>query len=225
MNFSDFFEALGVPAFGTKVCEPVNCGAGLAIEDGISGGADDSYMVVIGDVTPKMFRDFLSALADTGRKETFHREINGNIFSEFAEENRIIYTYFTREAEQARVIIDNASCPLSEMNDNEPDVRGDTALMQFSLKYGSMVRYHSCDCGMLYVLRLRDNSVIIIDGGEIEQATEEACDEFMRRLEDLTNTEKGGKIRVAAWICTHNHDDHMDVFTKLLKREKDVLCV
>ena len=225
MNFSEFFESIGVPAFGTKVCEPVNCGAGLAIEDSVSGGADDSYMVVIGDVTPKMFRDFLASLASSGRKETFHREVNGNIFSEFAEENRIIYTYFTREAEQARVIIDNASCPLSEMNDNEPDVRGDTALMQFSLKYGSMVRYHSCDCGMLYVLRLRDNSVIIIDGGEIEQATEEACDEFMRRLEDLTNTEKGGKIRVAAWICTHNHDDHMDVFTKLLKREKDILCV
>ena len=68
MNFSDFFEALGVAAFGTKTGEPINCGAGLAIEDGISGGADDSYMVVIGDVTPKMFRDFLSALADTGRK-------------------------------------------------------------------------------------------------------------------------------------------------------------
>ena len=173
MNFSDFFEALGVAAFGTKTGEPINCGAGLAIEDGISGGADDSYMVVIGDVTPKMFRDFLASLASSGRKETFHREVNGNIFSEFAEENRIIYTYFTREAEQARVIIDNASCPLSEMNDNEPDVRGDTALMQFSLKYGSMVRYHSCDCGMLYVLRLRDNSVIIIDGGEIEQDVRE----------------------------------------------------
>ena len=123
MNFSEFSESIGVPAFGTKVCEPVNCGAGLAIEDGISGGADDSYMVVIGDVTPKMFRDFLASLASSGRKETFHREVNGNIFSEFDEENRIIYTYFTRETEQARVIIDNASCPLSEMNDNEPDVR------------------------------------------------------------------------------------------------------
>ena len=96
MNFSEFFESIGVSAFGTKVCEPVNCGAGLAIEDGISGGADDSYMVVIGDVTPKMFRDFLASLASSGRKETFHREVNGNIFSEFAEENRIIYTYFTR---------------------------------------------------------------------------------------------------------------------------------
>ena len=59
MNFSDFFEALGVPALGTKVCEPVNCGAGLAIEDGISGGADDSYMVVLDGVTSKMFRDCL----------------------------------------------------------------------------------------------------------------------------------------------------------------------
>ncbi len=225
MNFSEFFEFIGVPAFGTKVCEPVNCGAGLAIEDGINGGADDSYMVVLGDVTPKMFRDFLASLVSSGRKETFHREVNGNIFSEFAFDGRIIYTYFTREAEQARVIIDNASCPVSEMDDNEPHVHGDTALMQFSLKYGKMVRFHSCDCGMLYVMRLRDNSVIIIDGGEIEQATEDACDEFMRRLEDLTNTEKGGKIRVAAWICTHNHDDHMDVFIKLLKREKDVLCV
>ena len=225
MNFSEFFETIGVPAFGTKVCEPVNCGAGLAIEDGINGGADDSYMVVLGDVTPKMFRDFLASLASSGRKETFHREVNGNIFSEFAFGGRIIYTYFTREAEQARVIIDNASCPVSEMDDNEPHVHGDTALMQFSLKYGKMIRSHSCDCGMLYVMRLRDNSVIIIDGGELEQATEDACDEFMRRLEDLTNTEKGGKIRVAAWICTHNHDDHMDVFIKLLKREKDVLCI
>ena len=225
MNFGEFFETIGVPAFGTKVCEPVNCGAGLAIEDGINGGADDSYMVVLGDVTPKMFRDFLASLASSGRKETFHREVNGNIFSEFAFGGRIIYTYFTREAEQARVIIDNASCPVSEMDDNEPHVHGDTALMQFSLKYGKMIRSHSCDCGMLYVMRLRDNSVIIIDGGEIEQATEDACDEFMRRLEDLTNTEKGGKIRVAAWICTHNHDDHMDVFIKLLKREKDVLCI
>ena len=68
MNFSDFFEALGVAAFGTKTGEPINCGAGLELEDSVSGGADDSYMVVIGDVTPKMFRDFLSALADTGRK-------------------------------------------------------------------------------------------------------------------------------------------------------------
>ena len=176
-------------------------------------------MLVLEDVTAKGFRDFLSALAATGRAETFRREFNGNIFAEFKNGDRIIYTYLTAEKQQARIILDNSSCPLAEMNDTEDDVRGDTALMQFSLRYGDMVRYHSCDCGMLYALRLRDNSVIVVDGGEMEQATEDACDEFMARLEAMTNTEKGGNIRIAAWLCTHNHDDHMDVFLKILKRE------
>lgn len=68
MNFSEFFESIGAPAFGTKVCEPVNCGAGLELEDSVSGGADDSYMVVLGDVTPKMFRDFLASLASAAAR-------------------------------------------------------------------------------------------------------------------------------------------------------------
>ncbi len=225
MTTAEFIAKLGVQITGKILGEPINCGAGLSIENETDGGADDSYILISGDVTSKMYRDFIASLEATGRKKTFHREINGNIFVEFENGKNIIYTYYTAETQLARVIIDNASSPLSEMDDNADDVRGNTALMQFSLKYGKMLRYASCDCGMLYVLRLRDNSVIIIDGGEIEQSTEEACDEFMRRLEDLTQTQKGGKIRVSAYICTHNHDDHMDFFIKLLKREKDVLEV
>lgn len=225
MTTEEFISALGVPLFGTVYGEPINCGAGLAIEDNINGGADDSFILLLSDVTAKMFRDFLSSLAATGRKETFHRETNGNIFSEFQNDGHIIYTYFTAETGLARIILDNSSSPLSEMNNMADDVRGDTALMQFSLRYGKMIRFVSCDCGMLYAMRMRDNSVIIIDGGEIEQCTEDACDEFMRRLEELTETPKGEKIRVSTYICTHNHDDHMDFFIKLLKRERNVLCV
>lgn len=225
MTVDEFITLLGVPAFGTVVGEPINCGAGIEIETEENGGTDDSYMLIAGDVTSKMFRDFLAALAATGREETFHRETNGNIFSEFSNGDGIIYTYFTKETAMARIILDNSSDSLSEMNNMSDDIRGNTALMQFSLHYGKMVRFHTCDCGMLYVMRMRDNSVIIIDGGEIEQATEDACDEFMSRVEELTNTPKGEKIRVSAYICTHNHDDHMDFFIKLLKREKDVLEV
>lgn len=225
MTLEEFISKLKAPAFGTILCQPINCGAGLSIDDEINGGEDDSYMLVLGDVTSKMYRDFLSSLAKADHKETFHREFNGNIFAEFADDDKIIYTYYTAETMLARIIIDNASSPLSEMNDTADDVRGDTALMQFSLRYGKMIRFYSCDCGMLYVMRMRDNSVIIIDGGEIEQCTEEACDEFMSRLEELTGKKKGEKIRVSAYLCTHNHDDHMDFFIKLLKREKDVLSV
>lgn len=225
MTLDEFISVLGVPTVGTVMGEPINCGSGLSQDNEFNGGEDDSYILVLGDVTAKMFRDFLASLTAAGHKESFHRETNGNIFSEFADENKIIYTYYTAETMLARIIIDNASSPLAQMNDTSDDVRGDTALMQFSLHYGKMIRFHSCDCGMLYALRMRDNSVIIIDGGEIEQSTEDACDEFMRRLENLTGKEKGEKIRVSAYICTHNHDDHMDFFIKLLKRENDVLDV
>lgn len=224
MKTQEFWSRINAVPFGRAACEPLNCGAGLEIENE-NGSKEDSYMLVLEDVGALDFRAFLANMAESGRTETFHREFNGNIFVEFANGCEIIYTYFTFEKRQARIIIDNSSSPLSEMNDTEPDVRGDTQLMQFSLHYGEMIRFHSCNCGMLYALRLRDNSVIIVDGGEMEQATEDACDEFMARLEDMTNTEKGGKIRIAAWLCTHNHDDHMDVFLKILKRERERLIL
>lgn len=225
MTLTEFTDKLGVPLFGRPLCEPLNCGAGLAIDDSENGGKDDSYMLVLGDVSIKQYRDFLDNLIGLGREQTFRRDDCGNIFAEFKNDGSLIYTYYTGATETARIIFDNASCPFTEMQNKSPQLRKDTALMQFSLQYGSMIPGYSCDCGMLYTLRMRDNSLIIIDGGEIEQATDEACDEYMERLRELTQTENGEKIRVSAYICTHNHNDHMDFFIKLLKREKDTLDV
>lgn len=219
MDLSEFEKELGVKTCGEPLCEPLNCGSGLEIET-LDGSSEDSFILISRCNSAFEFNEFLKTLKSTGRTESFHRETNGNIFSEFSGEGRkLVYTYYTAEKHEARVILDSVSLPVASYDDTEKDVRGDTALMQFSLRYGRMIRGYSCDCGMLYVLRLRDNSVIIVDGGEREQATDDACDEFMCRLEELTGAEKGGKIRVAAWFCTHNHDDHMDVFVKLLRRE------
>ena len=74
MRTDEFWALLGVDKFGRAACEPLNCGAGLAIEDE-HGSSEDSYMLVLEDVTAKGFRDFLSALAATGRAETFRRSL------------------------------------------------------------------------------------------------------------------------------------------------------
>lgn len=226
MTVSDFFAVLGVNEFGAEASGVLNCGAGMSLENEENGGDDDSFMIVRSGVDGKVFKKFLKNIENTGRKELFHREFNGNIFSQFENGEHYIYTYYIDSLGEARIILDNSTgCSASEADNRSEAQREGTALMQFSLKYGKMIPGFSCDCGMLYALRLRDNSVIIIDGGEREQATEDACDEFMDRLYDLTNTENGGKIRVSAYICTHNHDDHMDFFIKLLRREKDVLIL
>ncbi len=226
MTVEKFFSVLGVNKFGMKGSEVLNCGAGMSAEDKKNGGDDDSFMIVRTDTDGRAFRKFLKELEASGRKETYHREFNGNIFSQFENGEHYIYTYYIDSLGEARIILDNSSdCPVSGADNTNAEQTEGTALMQFSLKYGKMIPGFSCDCGMLYALRLRDNSVIIIDGGEREQTTEDACDEFMERLYGLTNTKKGEKIRISAYICTHNHDDHMDFFIKLLRREKDVFIL
>lgn len=221
MTLNEFTKDLGVPLFGKPLGEPINCGGGMSL----SGNSEDSYILILGDVSSKAFRKFLVELTQTGRKQTFHRELCGNIFAEFQNSDKTIYTYFTAEAKTARIIFDNASTPLAEAWDYSPDIRENTALMQFSLHYARRIDGRSSNRGMLYTLRLRNNSIVIIDGGVLMQATEEACDEYMERIRELTDTKKGEKIRVSAYICTHKHRDHMDFFTKLLKREKDTLEV
>ena len=94
MTTAEFIAKLGVQITGKILGEPINCGAGLSIENETDGGADDSYILISGDVTSKMYRDFIASLEAKGRKKTFHREINGNIFVEFENGKNIIYTYF-----------------------------------------------------------------------------------------------------------------------------------
>lgn len=224
MTTEQFLAELGVKLPGEVMCAPVNCGAGLAIETD-TGSDEDSFMLVTENTDAHAFRAFLKELSENGRHETFHREYNGNIFAEFENNIGVLYTYFTAELKTARIILDRVSTPLADFSFDVKGSRNDTALMQFALKYGKMIRHKSCDCGMFYALRLRDNSLIIIDGGESEQATEEACDEITERLYGMTGQDRSEKLRIALWICTHNHDDHMDVFTKLLRREHEHLVL
>ena len=40
-------------------------------------------------------------------------------------------------------------------------------------------------------------------------------------MHDITGTPEGGVIRIAGWFGTHAHDDHMDMFSHLLKLHHD----
>ncbi len=225
MTTTDFITELGIAVPGKIISEPVNCGAGLSYENENGVSDEDSFMLVTENVSAHEYRDFLNELKQNGREETFYREYNGNIFSELTNGKGLIYTYYTGALNTARVIFDRVSTPLSDFEYRVEETRDDTLLMQFALKYGKMIRHKSCDCGMLYALRLRDNSLVVIDGGESEQATEEACDEIMERFYAMTGQDRNEKLRISLWVCTHNHDDHMDVFVKLLRREREKITL
>lgn len=70
----------------------------------------------------------------------------------------------------------------------------------------------------LYSSERRIIAVVVGYGKKIIAAGAIGCGNILGVMRSV------GKIRVHMQVA-HNHDDHMDVFTKLLKREKDVLCV
>ncbi len=81
------------------------------------------------------------------------------------------------------------------------------------------------NCGMLNLIKLADNSVIIIDGGGNDQMSDKARDGLMTFLREITGTKSGEKIRIACWLITHDHTDHFQGFTRFLVKYHDQVTV
>ena len=152
------------------------------------------------------------------------REENEGVYIEFDTPDGIIYAYYIRHSREMRVIIDKSGLSPSRLSDSEEGFEP-VLIAQYGLYYGKMVRMVTSDCGMCYFIRLPDNRLIMVDGGEAEQCTEPAMKDILAVMRRLTQTENGGKIVIAAWLCTHAHDDHMDMFSKLIKEHKDKIEV
>ncbi len=66
--------------------------------------------------------------------------------------------------------------------------------------------------GMGYVITLEDGSYLIVDGG-MNQAGGGGQDEVMLyNYLQSHNQRTDGKIVIAAWVFTHEHDDHVSLF-------------
>ncbi len=203
-----------------------DCGTGLNnLPDDET--ADNSFMHIVNDVSAAQTAEYAEKLAEKGLKKVFENKLNGNLFYQFVCSEGLLYIYHSKPYKEARIILDR--CRQSSVCDFGTKTfeakHGDTLFAQYSLHYDSMIKGTTCDCGMNYVYRLSDNSLIIIDGGEMEQATDIAVKDYMDFLHEITNTTNGKKITISLWICTHAHNDHCDFFSKMLRFYSEELNV
>lgn len=177
------------------------------------------------ETTLSAFEAYAARLEAAGFEKIWTNQIENNHFCEFQKDERLIYAAFMGNSGTARFEDDTVSAPIPQLSGGAPIPGVKTQLCQFGLYYDKMISGVTADCGMLYLLRLPDNSLFIIDGGEYEQATDAAIAELMRLMRTWTDVQAGEKIRVAAWMCTHAHDDHLDVFGKLIRLHHDEMDV
>ncbi len=231
----DFEELPDLTVMGTVSSANYNAGCGLA-DDILNGTgittAEDVLMKVISNTTAEKLESYTQTLEEKGYTLLNKNVLDGDTYYTFGKNNRIYYLYHSSRVGETRVIEDNCSDPLSEIA-YEYIKKGDetTEFYQYSLNYNlaaetgdasygfdpvTYTESGSINCGMCYIIKLADDSVIIIDSGHSVQSTSKSRKGFVKFLKEITNTPVGKKVKVAMWYFTHAHDDHIDMAADVL---------
>ena len=199
-----------------NVSNVYNCGPGLMSDkNGIT--EEDSYMVVISSTTLEKLQAYVEALPGYGYRQVCTTTLDGDTYYTYSKAGAMLYLYFNSKLKETRIIVDNSSTLLTKINYDYEKQEGDTTeFYQYSLYYTNNdvegydpVTYPitpSLDCGMLYVVKLPDNKVVMIDGGYRGQTT---TADLMKFLRQITGTSEGEKVDIAMWYFTHAHGDHV----------------
>ena len=203
-----------------------NSGSGLA--DDIRKETDEySRMQVVSDVSAADFTAYVEEWKSAGYQQILDNKIGKNLYAAFEKDGLSWHVSYTDSTDEIRVSEDRAGVSLAKF---AYDTKGDaqTVVYQYGLYYDPLNRDNTgntINCGMLYVVRLSDNSVVLVDGGHLYQASDEAINGLLSFLHEITGTADGETIRVAAWYITHAHGDHVTGTAKLFNRYHDQISL
>lgn len=198
---------------------PYNAGPGLA-SDKEDKTEEDSYVQIIAKTTAERLEAYTKVLEASGFKVISKTTLDGDVYYTYQNFGRLFYLYHNARIAETRIILDQSSVPLSEIEVDYTPRAGDvTAFYQYSLNYDNAdkagydpIRYSenkSINCGMLYILKLADNSVVVVDGGHEKQSTVRSRAGLMKFLREITGVGENGKVRIASWFFSHAHGDHV----------------
>ena len=175
-------------------------------------------MQILYNVTESDFDNYISLLKDNGIQGYLEHTLGSDKFFAFSYAEKCYHVGYIAKRGEIRVVEDS-TIPLSEFGYHTIG-QSKTVLYQYGLYYDpeNHVTDKTVNCGMLYIIKLSDNSLFMIDGGHIRQCSDKMIKGLWEFLLKITNTPNDGTIRIAGWHFTHSHDDHIDGCTKLLNR-------
>ena len=188
--------------------------------------SEDSRMQVVFDVVEADFDAYVATLKAAGMNGYLERSLGKDKFFAFAYAGKYYHVSFIEKRGEIRVVEDVLTTPISEFAYYKKGEQK-SVFYQYGLYYdpNNDMTETTANCGMIYVVRLSDNSLFMVDGGYIYQCTNEMIEGLWKFLLRITNTPEDGTIRIAGWYFTHAHDDHTDGCTKLLNRHHEQIVL
>ncbi len=184
----------------------------------------EGKMQIVSCTDAEDFAAYDKALTAAGYAREYAREADGNLFRSYTKGTQRVYTYLIAAIGEARIITEDmtVSRSLSEFGYTYTPAAGEASMVyQYALPLRDATHVKAngfVDRGMLYVIKLADNSVILVDGGESTQFPPEQVDNLMSFLREITGVGETGKVKIATWYLTHGHGDHYQGFALLLKK-------
>ena len=193
--------------------------------------SDPGMMQIVRKTNLNDVAAYRQKLEAAGYSETFENQIENNFYYGYESENSSVYFYFNGNTAETRIIDDRSnttSLSTFSYHTDEIAYAADEPLhptvYQFSYPYldaEHVGKDHYGSNGMLYTILLSDGKVIVIDGGNRMQSSEQNISEFWRFLQLITGKGEEDTIDIALWFGTHSHGDHNGFFYKFLRRHSD----
>ena len=209
-----------------------DCGRGATLED----TSVQSKMCIITNTNKVEFGNYVNTLLDSGYTKVFSRKLTGNIkeniFGKFLAKDgsHSVYIALFQYLNQVRVIVDNHKDTLGTYH-YAPTGDSPTELYMYSLSQShdgyvmaseeDLITQYRSGAGSMFVMKMSDNSLFIIDGGSSNQNGDRACAELYSFLRSITSVPEGQRMVINTWHISHPHSDHVTGFTRFLRKYRN----
>jgi hypothetical protein len=160
-----------------KISPVYNIGPGLA-NDNMKDSPSDSMAHLISNVEASALSSYAKKLESFGFKKVYSAKTDKNELWGFKFGEAYAYVHYSPLQKAMRVIWDKSSnCSVSDF-EYVQEQTGKTVFYQYSIDYtGASWQDKNneigANCGMLYFIKLQDNSLIMVDGGLTRQLSGE----------------------------------------------------
>ena len=243
---SDPFASGEIPSYQTKG----TISSEALVMDGGNGITNDgakSYMKLVTGTSATEMITYVSTLQKAGFTRTTSRILqadaagNNNLFYHFLSPNKnyTLTVYYLHAYKEVRIIVDTAEDMVKSFSggfvyQSTTNEVAQTMMTMYGLSMSpngydntskTAYRTGARNCGALVVIRMPDNSLFINDGGDIEQWSDEFCEEFMTFCCELTGKSEGEKVVINTWFMSHAHSDHFDGIPRFFDRYHDSIDI
>ena len=207
-------------------------GMGMALDN---TGAQSKLRIVTG-TTATQFSTYCTKLESNGYTKLFSNSIAAqsgtNKYAKYlaSDGTHSIYTYFVPKYSKTFICVDTHVDTLRKFTYTSSGYSGKrTEIYMYSISatedgygydsdWGSQNRGNA---GAMFVIRMPDNSLFIIDGGNYNQFGDRDSEKLYAFLRQITGIPEGQKMVINTWFISHLHTDHCGGFPRFLHKYSD----